>query len=344
MTECKKTYFGGQALIEGVMMNGTQNSAMASRNESGDIVYKVNRKKSIKDKYPILKVPFIRGMVAFFESMIMGFSSLSWSAMQAGEEEEKLTTKEIVITLIMAMLISILVFVIIPVVTASFTVEYLGFFGRSFVEGLIKIGLFLGYILLIRRMEDIRRVFQYHGAEHKTINAFEAGEAITVENIKKQSTLNVRCGTSFVLMSMIVMVVVFTFIGNSSVLGRIAVKIVTMPLVLGISYEVCRLPLRFPNSKLVGALVAPGMALQRLTTAEPDEKQIEVAMVSLMKIPEFPTPVGSEMPERVYTEAEYEAKLVADKEAKEKIVEETGEIVEEIENIKETSEGETNEG
>lgn len=301
-------YFGGQALIEGVMMQGSQGYAMAARAAGGRIVYKCGKRRSFKSRSKIFSLPLIRGVVSFAESMYVGFSSLTWSAFQSGEEEEEqLSWKEMAFAIVSALLLTIVFFVILPVFAASFTLEYLGPFGRSLVEGLIRVAIFLGYIIAIRRLPDIARVFEYHGAEHKTINAWEAGLPLTVANVKKQSRINCRCGTSFIMMSLILMVIVFTFIGNTTVLGRIATKIIAMPLVMGIAYEVFRLPLKYPNNKLVQILIAPGLWLQRLTTKEPDAQQIEVALTALLKVPAFPGAAYNQPPANIISEAELEA-------------------------------------
>ncbi len=301
-------YFGGQALIEGVMMQGSQGYAMAARAAGGRIVYKCGKRRSFKSRSKLFGLPLIRGVISFAESMYVGFSSLTWSAFQSGEEEEEqLSWKEMAFAIVSALLLTIVFFVILPVFAASFTLEYLGPFGRSLVEGLIRVAIFLGYVIAIRRLPDIARVFEYHGAEHKTINAWEAGLPLTVANVKKQSRINCRCGTSFIMMSLILMVIVFTFIGNTSVLGRIATKIIAMPLVMGIAYEVFRLPLKYPNNKLVQILIAPGLWLQRLTTKEPDAQQIEVALTALLKVPAFPGAAYNQPPANIISEAELEA-------------------------------------
>lgn len=301
-------YFGGQALIEGVMMQGTQGYAMAARTPDGRIVYKCGQRASIRSRYKFLGLPLIRGVVSFIESMYVGFSSLTWSAFQAGEDEdEKLTWKDMALAIIMALALTIIFFVILPVFVANFTVQYLGYFGRSLIEGLIRVALFLGYVAAISKLPDIARVFQYHGAEHKTINAWEAGLPLTVENVMAQSRINCRCGTSFIMMSLVMMVIIFTFIGNTDVMGRILTKIIAMPAVMGISYEVFRLPLKYPNNPIVKFLVAPGLWLQRLTTQEPDAQQIEVGLTALLKVPAFPGAAENSLPPGTISEEDLQA-------------------------------------
>lgn len=311
-TQKPKEYFGGQALIEGVMMQGSGGYCMASRAGDGRIVYQQGGRQQLKSRHPILGLPLIRGFISFCESMYVGFASLAWSAFQSGEEEEeKLTAKDMAFAIISALALTIVFFVILPVFLASFTLEYLGPFGRSLVEGLIRVALFLGYVVAISRIPDIHRVFQYHGAEHKTINCWEAGLPLTVENVQIQSRLNCRCGTSFILMSMIIMVITFTFIGNTDVIGRILTKIACMPLIAGIAYEIFRLPLRYPDNPIVKLLTTPGLWLQYLTTQEPDPDQIEVALTSLLLVPDFPGAAYNDLPPNTISEDDLNAENAA---------------------------------
>jgi len=280
--------YGGQAVIEGVMMSGPKGKAIAVRAENGELIYKIEEHKLASDKYPILKWPFIRGCVNFCRSMISGIKDLTWSAAQAGEEEdEKLSTKDLVFAVVTALLFTVVIFIVIPVAAGTWLYPYLGDFGRSLFEGLLRISLFLGYVLIISRMKDIQRVFAYHGAEHKTINAYEAGAELTPENVKKYSRIHCRCGTSFILMAMIVMIILFTFIGQTDGVHRTLIKIVMLPVVAGLSYELFRLPLKYPNNKIVQLLTAPGLAMQKLTTREPDLDQLEVAIAALTGVPGF---------------------------------------------------------
>ncbi|MGI5824127.1 MAG: DUF1385 domain-containing protein, partial [Bacillota bacterium] len=296
----KPIYYGGQALMEGVMMQGNGGYSMAVRTADGKIVYKNGKRKTVMDKHKIWRLPVLRGLASFCSSMYFGMSTLAWSAFWAGEDdEESLSWKEIAIAIALALVFSIGLFVVLPVFLASFSVDYIGHFGRSALEGVLRIGVFLLYVLLIRKMPDVARVFQYHGAEHKTISTNEAGDDLTAAAAKKYSTIHCRCGTSFIFMTLIMMIVIFTFIGNYSVMGRIATKILVMPLVFGISYEVFRLPLKFPNSRIVKILIAPGLWMQRLTTMEPDEKMLEVGITALMTVPGFPRADEFPLPENV---------------------------------------------
>ncbi len=298
-----KINYGGQALIEGVMMNGPQGYALAARTAAGDIIYKQVSRQNTGKKTGILKLPIFRGLVSFFSSLKIGMSALTWSASFSEEEEEQLGTKEIVLATVLAFVFTVVIFIVVPVLIGSWLLPYVGFFGRSLVEGILKVGFFLVYLILIARQPDIARVFAYHGAEHKTISALEAGEHLTSENTKKYSTIHPRCGTSFIMMVMILTIFIFTFVGNTTVLNRIIIKIVLLPVIMGISYELFRLPLKFPNSRLVKALVAPGLAMQKLTTREPDAAMLEVAITALMMTPGFPQG-DNVLPPRVYAEGE----------------------------------------
>ena len=280
--------YGGQAVIEGVMMLGPEGNAIAVRTADGNIKTKVTKRKMWKEKYPFLSWPLIRGCVSLVDSMVSGVNMLTWSAAQAGEsDEEKLSKKEIAFALIFAAVFSTVLFIVIPVFAASFSVDKVGSFGRSFLEGILRMVIFLGYVIIVGQMSDMKRLFAYHGAEHKTIATYEAGEELTPENAKKYSRIHPRCGTSFILMTMILMIVIFSFVGQTTPVKRIFIKLLCMPLVAGISYEVFRLPLKFPNSILVKILVAPGLWMQRLTTREPSADQLEVAIAALTSVPGF---------------------------------------------------------
>lgn len=279
--------YGGQAVIEGVMMQGPEGNAIAVRTADGNIKTKVTRRKPWRERNPILGLPIIRGCVSLVDSMVNGVSMLTWSAAQAGEGEEQLTKKEIAFALIFAALFSIGLFIVIPVFAASFSVDKVGSFGRSFLEGLLRIAIFLGYVIIVGQMSDMKRLFGYHGAEHKTIATYEAGRELTPANAKQYSRIHPRCGTSFIFMTMMLMIIVFSFVGQTTPIKRIFIKILCMPLVAGISFEIFRLPLKFPNSRIVKILVAPGLWTQRLTTREPTADQLEVAIAALTAVPGF---------------------------------------------------------
>lgn len=276
----EKTYVGGQAVIEGVMMRGPEYIATAVRTPSGEITIKKDPVHSLGEKYPILKKPFIRGTIALGESLVYGMKSLSYSAQAAGEEEQ-LTTKQMAVTMTFSAVLAIIFFLVIPTYGAKFIPGVAESTVRlNIVEGILRLAIFLLYIWGISLTSDIRRVFEYHGAEHKTIWTYEAGEALTVENVKKHSRLHPRCGTNFLLIVMVVSIFVFAFLGWPNLIERIISRIILMPVVAGISYELIRLAGRTENP-VIQTLVKPGLWLQYLTTREPHADQIEVAIQAL---------------------------------------------------------------
>ena len=277
----EKPIVGGQAVIEGVMMRGFGKVATAVREASGNISVQVNQVHSIAEKYPILKLPFLRGSVTLFESLILGIKSLSFSAQAAGEDEEQLTDKELAGTIIFALVLACGLFIAIPTFAAKFLHEITDdpvIFNLA--EGFLRLIIFLAYIFAISRMQDIQRVFQYHGAEHKTIFCYEADLPLTVENVKKFPRLHPRCGTAFLLIVMIVSIFVFAFLGWPDLWLRILSRIILLPVVAGISYEIIRFAGTSQNP-LVHLAIMPGLWLQYLTTREPDDSMIEVAIASL---------------------------------------------------------------
>lgn len=277
----EKTYVGGQAVIEGVMMRGPEYIATAVRTPSGEITIKKDPVHSLGEKYPILKKPFIRGTIALGESLVYGMKSLSYSAQAAGEEEEQLTTKQMAVTMTFSAVLAIIFFLVIPTYGAKFIPGVAESTVRlNIVEGILRLAIFLLYIWGISLTSDIRRVFEYHGAEHKTIWTYEAEEALTVENVKKHSRLHPRCGTNFLLIVMVVSIFVFAFLGWPNLIERIISRIILMPVVAGISYELIRLAGRTENP-VIQTLVKPGLWLQYLTTREPHADQIEVAIQAL---------------------------------------------------------------
>ena len=283
-TERIKKFVGGQAVIEGVMMRGPGVTATAVREPSGTIVVQKEPTKSIADTYPILKKPFLRGCVALYESLVIGMKALSFSAKAAGDEEEEMSNSEIAITMVISTIFAIAVFLALP----TFIVKFIpgvqdNHVVLNLIEGVIRLVLFLLYIWGIGLTKDIQRVFQYHGAEHKTIHTYELDLPLTVENVRKQSRLHPRCGTNFLLIVMVVSIFVFAFLGWPNLLERILSRVLLMPVVAGIAYEVIRLAGRSEYS-FVKALIKPGLALQYMTTREPEDDQIEVAIRALEEV------------------------------------------------------------
>lgn len=292
--EEKKITIGGQAVIEGVMMRGPELTATAVRTPEGKIEINSRPVNSISDRYPILKKPLLRGCVSLIESLVIGIRSLGYSAQMAGEEEEQLSDRELAGTIAFAFVLAAVLFIAIPTGAAklfhSITEEPVFL---NLMEGVLRLFIFIAYIVGISRMKDIQRVFQYHGAEHKTIACFEAGEALTVENAMKHTRFHKRCGTSFLLIVMLVSIFVFAFLGWPSLIERIASRIVLLPVVAGISYEIIRFSANSDNC-ILGWAVKPGLWLQRLTTREPEPDMLEVAIESAKAVlPADKIPAGS---------------------------------------------------
>ena len=279
-----KPLVGGQAVIEGVMMRGFGKVATAVRQPDGNINVQVKAITSITERYPILKLPLLRGAVSLFESLILGMKSLSFSAQAAGEEDEQLTDRELIGTIILAIGLACGLFIALPTFAAKFFQELTDDpIILNLAEGFLRLIIFLVYLFAISRMKDIQRVFQYHGAEHKTIFCYEADLPLTVENVKKFPRLHPRCGTAFLLIVMLVSIFVFAFLGWAELWIRILSRIILLPLVAGISYEIIRFSARSGNS-LVKLATLPGLWLQYLTTREPDDSMIEVAIKSLESV------------------------------------------------------------
>lgn len=288
---------GGQAVIEGVMMKNMDRYAVSVRKPDGKIETKVEECVSFAEKHPLFKLPILRGMVNFLESMVIGMQTLNYSASFYEDEEEQTEEKTeqflekflgekaekviMGIVLVFSLAISIGLFMILPYIASEAAGKLIhNEYGILLIEGVIRIVIFLGYIVLISQMEDIKRVFMYHGAEHKTINCLEAGVELTTENVDNYSRLHKRCGTSFIFIVMIISMVFFFFIRVDTIWLRIVLRLLFLPLVAGVSYEFIRLAGN-SDHPLVQIFSKPGLALQRLTTKEPDHSMIEVAIASV---------------------------------------------------------------
>ena len=285
---------GGQAVIEGVMMRDAHRTATAVRLPNGDIDVETRTVSSIRDRYLVLTLPLIRGSVIMVESLIIGMRALSFSAQAAGEEDEQMTKKEIAMTILFALVLASILFIVIPTgaahLAAAYTDDPIVF---NLIEGGIRLMVFLLYIWGISFMGGIRRVFQYHGAEHKTIHCYEAGEALTVENVQKFPRLHPRCGTNFLLIVMVVAIVFHVFFGWPDLWLRILSRLAILPVVAGVSYEIIRFAGRSENH-LVHILITPGLWLQYLTTRPPADEMVEVAIESLKAVlPAEDIPAGS---------------------------------------------------
>ena len=289
--ETKKEYsaYGGQAVIEGIVMKSPQGkSALVCRRSDGELVYEISEATPLQSRYKALSWPIIRGVVAFLDALIGGMQILSKSAeIYASGEEEELEDWQMALAVAFSLLLGTALFMVLP----TLILRFLPLFKiehplvRNLSEGLIRIIFFVIYLYAVSRLEDIKRVFQYHGAEHKTIHCYENKETLTVANVKKHSTLHPRCGTSFLFIVMIVSSLFFSLFGWPNLLLRVFYRLSLMPLVAGVSYEVLRLMGKLAGeSKFLDILIKPGLLMQKLTTAEPDELQIEVAIEALKAV------------------------------------------------------------
>ncbi len=295
------TSIGGSAVMEGVMMRGPKEIATAVRKPDGEIEIDKRKISSLVTKYHVNKIPIIRGVFAFFDSMISSLRALMWSAEFfeiEGEEtaESKFDkwlsdkfgnkVKDIVIyfSLFVSLILSVGLFFLLPNIVTGFIAKFIPSNAlKTLIEGIIRIGIFLGYILLVSQMEDIKRVFQYHGAEHKTIFCYEAGLELTVENARNMGRLHPRCGTSFLVFVMVISIILFSFISWDNLWIRLGLRLLLLPVVAGLSYEVIRWAGK-SKSKIVCIISKPGMFLQKITTREPDDSQLEVAIASMKAV------------------------------------------------------------
>ncbi len=287
---------GGQAVLEGVMMKNKDMYAVAVRKPDGDIAVEVDEYHGIAYGSKLLNIPFIRGIFVFIDSLILGLRSLNYSSSFYEEEKEKPSKLDegidqvsgghedtflMVLTTLLSFAFAIAIFMVLPYALS----EVLGNYIRNasliaIIEGVLRIAIFILYILLISCMKDIRRLFQYHGAEHKCINCIEKGRPLTVRNVKRSSRLHKRCGSSFILFVMLISIILFFFIRVDSYVLKVLLRILLIPVISGISYEIIRLAGR-TDFFLLRIISAPGLWLQRLTTKEPDESMIEVAIKSV---------------------------------------------------------------
>ncbi|MCU1456925.1 MAG: hypothetical protein JWL73_1017 [Actinomycetia bacterium] len=277
-------YVGGQAVMEGVMMRGETAWAVAVRNPEGGIDLEVNDAPSWAQRYS--KLPVVRGVTTLVESLALGFKALTFSANRQVPEEEQLSDTAVGWTFAVAMTLFAGVFIVLPAVAANSVGDWLGLSGFWFhvAEGALRIGIFLGYLVAIGFVPDIRTVFQYHGAEHKAIAAYERGAPLEPAAAQRFSTEHVRCGTNFLLTVMVVTVITYSFFGRPGWLVLIGSRIVVIPLIAGVSYEIIRGAAKHMQWRWVRWAMRPGLALQRLTTREPTLDQLEVALTSLRAV------------------------------------------------------------
>jgi uncharacterized protein YqhQ len=293
-----RTSIGGQAIIEGIMMLGPEKAAIVVNTPQGRQAKEL-RVKRTKDRFPVLGLPFIRGMFSFFDTLRVGVRALFFSADFFPEDEEKgrfelwlekKLSKEkaekigMGIALVLGILLPIGLFILLPAFIAGLVSAKTGSgFVRSLLEGIIRIVIFLTYIILVSRVKEMKRVFSYHGAEHKAVHCYESGEELTVENVRKFPRQHPRCGTSFLFVVMIVSILVFSFVTWPDPFVRMLLRLVFLPVVVGISYEINKFAGRYDNA-LTRFLRAPGIWLQNFTTSEPDDLMMEVAVDALRRV------------------------------------------------------------
>jgi uncharacterized protein YqhQ len=281
---------GGQAVLEGVMMRTPSNWALAVRKPDGEIA-EVNRAiRSPMARHPLFRLPVIRGVIALGESLAIGFRALAISANYAAQEEGKegedateLSRGSLIFAFALAIGFALMLFKVTPaLITNWLPLDTTGAF--VVVEGLIRVTIFVGYLLLISLLPDLRRVFQYHAAEHKAINAYEAGEELVPERVQRFSLIHPRCGTAFLLWVMVIAIFVFAFVGQPVWYWLIASRILLLPVIAGIAYELIRFAGKRSDNRVLMTLLAPGLWLQRLTTREPTLDQIEVSIRALREV------------------------------------------------------------
>jgi uncharacterized protein YqhQ len=294
-------YYGGQAVIEGVMIRGRKSSVTAVRHPGGQIVTEVTvLNPRLQDG--LRKIPFARGVLALIESLVLGIRTLVFSANVAlsenGETAETLSGPKLWLLLGFSLAFSSGLFFLVPLLITSVfnSLKEISALAFSMVEGAVRLALFIGYILLISLMPDVRRLFAYHGAEHKTINALEAGAPLTVASVEKFSTAHVRCGTSFLFAVMVIAILIFTWVGRPSLFFLILTRLLLIPVIAGISYEITFFGARYCHHPIVRILLTPGLLLQKLTTREPDASQLEVSITALKEAIGNDAPVAIESP------------------------------------------------
>ncbi len=281
---------GGQAVLEGVMMRGPSNWAVAVRSPDGDIEHVSRPVESLMQRHKLFRLPIVRGVIALGESLSIGFRALAISANVAAREEGQdpeeageLSRGQMIFAFAIAIGFALMLFKVTPLLIAN----WLPIHGTSYfviVEGVIRVAIFVAYLFLISLLPDLKRVFQYHAAEHKAINAYEAGEDLEPERVQRFSLIHPRCGTAFLLWVMVIAIFVFAFLGRPALPWLIASRILLLPLIAGIAYELIRFAGKHTDSRILMTVLAPGLWLQRLTTREPTLDQIEVSIRALREV------------------------------------------------------------
>jgi uncharacterized protein YqhQ len=308
--------YGGQALIEGVLMRGRDAIAVAFRHPDGRIVWASEDLQGGLRASRLGKAPFMRGLVVLYETLVVGTRWLIRSAnLQAAAEGVEIGRWTVALTLTITMGLAIGVFFLLPLFIASLTTAGASSdWVQHTVEGLVRVAIFLGYLALIARMPDIRRVFEYHGAEHMTIHALEAGDPLTTDAVRKYPTAHPRCGTEFLVVVILLSILLFGFLGRDNPVVMVGGRILLIPVIAAVGYEILRFGARFRGNPIVRAIMAPGMLVQMITTKRPGDDQIEVAIVSMQQALEADgeaVPEGSEVLDREPLELDADARAVA---------------------------------
>ena len=278
--------FGGQAVMEGVMMRSKDHMVVCVRQPNNEIATKTEELHSLSEKYRFLKLPFLRGILALFETLYAGIKGIYFSANAAfgdEDEEESLNPKEIAVVVAVAICLSILLFSVTP----FFLTSLLNLGGGvlfNIAEGVVRLSFLLAYLAAVSLVGDFKRIFQYHGAEHTAINAYEAGVELNVENARKYPRFHARCGTSFLLIVTLISILFFSIMPSADYLVRLSYRVVLIPVISAVSYELLKLSDRYRDSRIMKILVAPGLALQHLTTRQPDDGMIEVAIKAVKEV------------------------------------------------------------
>ncbi|MFN3699283.1 MAG: DUF1385 domain-containing protein [Dictyoglomus sp.] len=284
MVKNKRDLVGGQAVYEGVMMRKGIDLAIAVRDPEGRIILKRERLQPFFKKW--IKIPLLRGLMILLDSLFWGIKALNYSTSIAFREEDKTNSNwEIGVALILGFALFIGLFIILPLLVIRPIENYISsLIVLRLLEGIVRLGIFILYLFSITKIKEIYRVFQYHGAEHKTVFCYEAGEELTVENCRKYSRFHPRCGTSFLLVVMVVSIIVFAFLGRQPFILRIITRVLLIPVIFSISYEIIRLGSERVNSVFWRILLTPGLWMQHFTTKEPDDLQLEIAIAALKEV------------------------------------------------------------
>ena len=281
------TLIGGQAVIEGVLMRTKNYAAVAVRDDSGKIVRKQWQILPISKRIKIFKYPFVRGVGVLYETAVLGFKALAFSATAAAGKDEKgadvLGKREMMVSFLFAIIVAAVLFIVAPLFLAGLVAKNNSFL-FNFVDGILRLLAFLAYLVFISMFKDVQRIFQYHGAEHMTIHAYENHDLLLPAKIRKYPTMHPRCGTSFLLIVMLVSIVVFSLVNPGGFMSKFLSRLLLLPVIAGVSYELLRLGAKFEKNPVMKVFVLPGLLLQRITTKEPDNSQILVAVAAMKAV------------------------------------------------------------